>query len=273
MQRPLFPCVVCAALAALSLSSCDIFSRSERTFEPGAATGSGPGTNQALVAEYDALADSILEARKKEVAVVRRILSDTYARAGTAHSSAQASLKSGDQAAAVRGIEDLSTLVAQLGQEGDASVAAVRKRLIEGGHHFNPIIAGAPAGANAHGTNGAHHAPGAAHHQDGQKPAHHAEGQKPAVPTAGGHVPGQAPGQTPNKEGAHHHGDAHHQGAGSPGIGFDSGYVVVSRPAKKAFLDASRAIAALSTAPRADALAAEWAKVEQLWTGIAKGTE
>lgn len=51
----------------------------------------------------------------------------------------------------------------------------------------------------------------------------------------------------------------------APGA-YDEGYVVVTRTAKKAFLDASQAIAKLAAAPNAEALDAEWKKVEAAWT-------
>jgi hypothetical protein len=46
---------------------------------------------------------------------------------------------------------------------------------------------------------------------------------------------------------------------------FDEGYVIVTKTAKKAFLDASQALAMLARTPRADALETEWKKVEAAW--------
>jgi hypothetical protein len=46
---------------------------------------------------------------------------------------------------------------------------------------------------------------------------------------------------------------------------YDEGYVVVTKAAKQAFLDASKAIAMLAREPKADALDAEWKKVEAAW--------
>ena len=50
---------------------------------------------------------------------------------------AQRSIGAGDAAAARAAVEALASDVAQLATEGDAAVAAVRKRLLEGGHHHN----------------------------------------------------------------------------------------------------------------------------------------
>ena len=46
---------------------------------------------------------------------------------------------------------------------------------------------------------------------------------------------------------------------------YDEGYVVVTKVAKQAFLESSRAIAMLAREPKADALDAEWRKVETAW--------
>ena len=199
--------------------------------------------------DYDRLADSILDARRQEVAIVRRILASTHDSAATTHQRAQAAIKAGNQTGAAAEIENLTMLVAHLGTEGDASVARVRKRLVEGGHHFNPILG---PGAAAHGTD--------AHHADGQKPAHHAEGQKPAH-----HAEGEKPGHTAQDD-AHHH-------AGGAALGYDPGFVVISRATKKTLVETSRSIAKLAAAPNADGLAAEWAKVELVWAEIVKGAE
>ena len=43
---------------------------------------------------------------------------------------------------------------------------------------------------------------------------------------------------------------------------YEEGYVVVTRKAKTQLLESSRAIAGMAAAPKADALAAEWKKVE-----------
>jgi hypothetical protein len=58
----------------------------------------------------------------------------------------------------------------------------------------------------------------------------------------------------------------HHANAEGEAQGlYDDGYVIVTRTAKQAFLDASRALAQLARAPKAVALDAEWQKVEAAW--------
>src|SRR5205085_12531908 len=46
---------------------------------------------------------------------------------------------------------------------------------------------------------------------------------------------------------------------------YDDGYVVVTKVAKQAFLDSSKALAMLAREPKAEALDAEWKKVEAAW--------
>ena len=46
---------------------------------------------------------------------------------------------------------------------------------------------------------------------------------------------------------------------------FEDGYVVVTKAAKKDFLDSSKALAMLAREPKAEALDAEWKKVEAAW--------
>jgi hypothetical protein len=61
----------------------------------------------------------------------------------------------------------------------------------------------------------------------------------------------------------------HHANAEGEAKGvYDEGYVVVTKVAKQAFLDASKAIAMLAREPKADALDAEWKKVEAAWAKL-----
>ncbi|NIM02051.1 MAG: hypothetical protein GTO30_13440 [Acidobacteria bacterium] len=92
-------------------------------------------TPQPLVDAYDSLADTILAAKKTEWNLVHSILGGTYSHAEGVAKRAMAKLGAGQDAAG--DVETLAALVAQLGNEGDASIAAVRKRLLEGGHHHN----------------------------------------------------------------------------------------------------------------------------------------
>jgi hypothetical protein len=98
---------------------------------------SDTATPAQLVASYDSLADAILAVKTTEANLVRAILAGTYAHAQTAAERAKAALSAGDAAKARPELETLATLVGQLATEGDNSVAGVRKRLLEGGHHHN----------------------------------------------------------------------------------------------------------------------------------------
>lgn len=60
-------------------------------------------------------------------------------------------------------------------------------------------------------------------------------------------------------------GGHHHNAAGEASGTYDEGYVVVTKAGKQAFLDASKAIAMLAREPKAEALEAEWKKVEAAW--------
>jgi hypothetical protein len=62
-------------------------------------------------------------------------------------------------------------------------------------------------------------------------------------------------------EGGHH---ANSEGE-AQGV-FEEGYVIVTKAGKQAFLASSKAIAMLAGAPSADALEAEWKKVEAAWS-------
>ncbi|MFQ5878493.1 MAG: hypothetical protein ACE5JH_12560 [Acidobacteriota bacterium] len=169
-----------------------------------ALIGVGPGPSGAevrstatpaeMVASFDALADAVLAVRRTEESLVRSILGATYAHARVELRRARASIGSGDQQAARRALENLAAVVGHLGTEGDRAVAAVRKRLVEGGHH------------------------------------HNAKGEAAGI--------------------------------------YDEGYVIVTRAAKKVFLDASRAIGQLAPAPESGALEAEWSRVESTWSEL-----
>ena len=95
----------------------------------------GVATPRELVATYDGLADVILGASRTETRLVHSILATTYGHAEATYNQAAAKLAS--NASATAEIEQLAALVSQLGNEGDAAVAGVRKRLLEGGHHHH----------------------------------------------------------------------------------------------------------------------------------------
>ena len=283
MRSPLALSLLLAG--CLFLVSCKTSSSSPSAGGSGAAASAEgtPRTSPDLIANYEKLADDILETREREVKIVRSILDATYEDAKRSLDSAQKSLASGDNAAAKDHIEDLAMLVGYMATEGDGSVARVRKKLVEGGHHFNPLL-NQPAGtAGAHEGSG-HHAGDKGHHagdKGADEKAHHADGQGHAK-DKGHHAAGQ--GEQPAKEGgapqekAHHagstphhaggqHGEAHH-GDAEGSRGYDPGYVIINRGAKKTLMDANRALAKLAAAPSLPELEKEWKKVEETWAKV-----
>ena len=95
-----------------------------------AVAGEAPVTPKSIVAAYDALADTILATRAAEKTFVTAMLD------GHLHAAAT-SYKNGDYEAA-------AAWMALFANEGDNEIGGVRKRLLEGGHHFN--AAGEEAG-------------------------------------------------------------------------------------------------------------------------------
>ncbi len=162
-----------------------------------AASGEGgkaTGTPSELVQAYDALADTILAVKQTEANMVRSILATTFGHAEAAFRSAKKKLEAGEDGR--KEIERLADLVSQLGNEGDARVAGIRKRLIEGGHH------------------------------------HNAAGEQQGV--------------------------------------YDSGFVIVTREAKKALLEAAGDIARLGATPDVSKLEAEWRTVVDQYRALQK---
>ena len=151
-------------------------------------------TPEQLVATYRSLADTILGAKKTEWNLVASILATTYRHAEVTLGQARSQIQAKKNASAE--VEKLAALVSQLGNEGDAAVASVRKKLVEGGHH--------------------HHA---------------AEEQKGT---------------------------------------YDEGFVIVTRAAKKVFLDAAAQIGKSAQSPSVATLNAEWLKVQQQYTALMK---
>ena len=153
-------------------------------------------TPRPLVDSYESLADSILALKKTEWNLVHSILATTYQHAEATLASATMKIQDGKDAS--QDIEQLAELVAHLGNEGDSSVAAIRKRLLEGGHHHN--AAGESAGV------------------------------------------------------------------------YDEGFVIVTREAKKVFLDAAARIGKLAMSPDAKALNAEWKKIAKQFASLHEGS-
>jgi hypothetical protein len=94
-------------------------------------------TPKEMVATYNTLADSILALKGTEENLVRTILAAANAHGQAQLARARAAIAANDMAGAKSALEALAAAVAQMATEGDNSVAAVRKRLIEGGHHHN----------------------------------------------------------------------------------------------------------------------------------------
>src|SRR5688572_18203131 len=101
--------------ATVLLTSCKMGSGSGSSTDGGssaAATAEGtPRTAPDLIANYEKLADDILETREREVKIVRSILEATYKDAQRSLDNARKSLASGDSAGAKDHIEDLAMLV------------------------------------------------------------------------------------------------------------------------------------------------------------------
>jgi len=151
-------------------------------------------TPKELVAAYENLADTILAAKKTERELVRSILASTYNHAEAVFARAKSKIQAGQDARSE--VEGLAALVGQLGNEGDAAVAGVRKRLVEGGHH------------------------------------HNAAGEQRGI--------------------------------------YDEGFVIVTRAAKKVFLDAASDIGKLAGSPNASALESQWQKVKPQFAALEK---
>jgi hypothetical protein len=168
---------------------------SGRAVAASGAPGDAASTPAELVRAYDALADTILAVKKTESNMVRSILATTYGHAEAAFRMAKGKLNAGQDAR--KEIERLADLVAQIGNEGDAHVAGIRKRLVEGGHHHNAV------------------------------------GEQQGL--------------------------------------YDPGFVIVTRKAKKMFLDAAGNIARLAAPSDVTKLEAEWKSVVDQYRTLQKG--
>ena len=185
MKLHVRPVTVVALLAATALAP-----------KPSAAQAAGPSTPAELVATYKSLADGILSLKRTEEDLCRSILAAAHAHGRVELGRAQAAIKGGDAKAAQNAVESLAASVGQIATEGDNAVAAVRKKLLDGGHH------------------------------------HNAAGEAQGV--------------------------------------FDEGFVIVTKAAKAKLLASSRAIGQMASAPKADALDAEWKKVDALFAELTK---
>jgi len=96
-----------------------------------------PSTPAEMVATYNTLADGILALKRTEENLVRSIVAAADAHGEVQLMRAERALAAGDASGAKAAVEALAAAVGQIATEGDNSVAAVRKRLLEGGHHHN----------------------------------------------------------------------------------------------------------------------------------------
>ena len=88
-----------------------------------AGPGAAQETPESVASAYDAMADTILSLRQTELRFVASTLD------GHRH-AAEMRMKSGDW-------EGAAGEIALFANEGDNSIGGIRKRLLEGGHHFN----------------------------------------------------------------------------------------------------------------------------------------
>jgi hypothetical protein len=96
-----------------------------------------PATPPEMVSTYSALADGILALKLTEENLVRSILAAANAHAQVQVTRAERAIAAKDAAAAKTALEAVAADVSQMATEGDSSVAAIRKRLLQGGHHHN----------------------------------------------------------------------------------------------------------------------------------------
>jgi hypothetical protein len=104
---------------------------------PAPVAAQAGGTPAEMVDTYNSLADGILGLKRTEESLVKAILAGTVAHGQVNLGRALAAVEKGDAAAAKSAVEALASDVGQLATEGDNAVGAVRKRLLEGGHHHN----------------------------------------------------------------------------------------------------------------------------------------
>jgi hypothetical protein len=131
-----------AAVLAAAVPAAAVLAAALLTAAPAAARegATPPSTPPELTATYGSIADVLLAAKKAESGVVRSILGTTYAHARGEVEKAKRALKAGDAQGARAAAEAAAALVGQIATEGDAGVAAVRKNLLEGGHHHHATL-------------------------------------------------------------------------------------------------------------------------------------
>jgi hypothetical protein len=102
-----------------------------------AARPMGPTTQTELVASYDQLANAILGSKNAETHLAKAICADAYRQAMDEFDLASKALAATNGQEAAIHLEQAAQAVYLISQEGDKAVAAVRNRLLEGGHHHH----------------------------------------------------------------------------------------------------------------------------------------
>lgn len=95
------------------------------------------GTPREMVATYNTLADGLLALKSTEANLVRSILAAARAHGEAQLARAKQAVASKDAAGARTAIEAVAAAVGQMATEGDSSVAAVRRKLVDAGQHHN----------------------------------------------------------------------------------------------------------------------------------------
>lgn len=95
------------------------------------------GTPREMVATYQTLADGLLALKATEANLVRSILAAAYAHGEVQLARARKAIAAKDAADTRAALEALAADVAQMATEGDSSVAAVRRKLVDAGQHHN----------------------------------------------------------------------------------------------------------------------------------------
>ena len=94
-------------------------------------------TNPHLVKTYDELATALLALNSTEKHVVMSILADAHDGAVNAMEAALQAFADDDRDLVSAKLEEAATWVGLIASEGNKSVALVRNRLLEGGHHHH----------------------------------------------------------------------------------------------------------------------------------------
>ena len=94
-------------------------------------------TPREMVATYQSLADGLLALKATEANLVRSIVAAAYAHGEVQLARARKAIAAKDAADTRAALEALAADVAQIATEGDSSVAAVRRKLVDAGQHHN----------------------------------------------------------------------------------------------------------------------------------------